>query len=165
MIKDMDLQISIDDLLRKEEPPAKVEIPIARFETEKIYTIPDDVWEERCSICVHKNGAENIPIPMWAIHKHQFAEMIPCRILSICRPNDKPGECMSFRPRMDTYGICETCVHNNQFWEGFCMKEDHAEQRRVYWGKDFGGDDRKVDYWGRHSLSVCDDYEPDLYCK
>lgn len=158
-------QISIDEILREEEPPAKIEIPIQRDENETVYRIPDDVFETRCRVCIHKNAEENIPIPIWAVHKQQYAEIIPCRIMAICRPNDRPGECMSFAPHMSTYGICETCRYNNIFHEGFCMKADHAEQRRVYWGQDYGGDARRMDYYGRHRLSVCDDYEPDLYVK
>ena len=162
----MNGQISIEDLLREEEPPPKkTEIPVSMHSGEKIYTIPDDVWEGRCRFCTHRNGAENIPVPLWAIYKPQYAEIIPCRILSICRPNDRPGECMSFAPRMDTYGICGTCRYNSIFHDGFCTKDDHAEERRVYWGTDYGGDARKVDYYGRHRLSVCDDYAPDSYVK
>ena len=162
----MNLQISIDELLRKEEPPVKIEIPIARDERETVYRIPDDVWESRCQICTHKHGAENIPVPLWAVHKQQYADIIPCRIMSIARPNDRQGECMSFRPKIfKVYGICESCKYNNQFADGFCTKKDHAEQHRVYWGHDYGGDEKKVDYWGRHTLSVCDDYEPNQYVK
>lgn len=162
----MNLQISMDELLQKDEKPVKIEIPIARDEQEKVYRIPDDVWVTRCALCVHKHGAENIPIPLWAVHKPQYAEIIPCRIMSISRPNDRPGECMSFRPRLfEVEGICETCVHNNQFCDGFCDKQDHAEQHRVYWGKDYGGDARNIDYWGRHTLSVCDDYKPNRFVK
>ena len=62
-------------------------------------------------------------------------------------------------------GICENCRHNNIFCDGFCMKADHAEQHRVFYGKEFGGNDRERDYWGRHRLSVCNDYEPDIYVK
>jgi hypothetical protein len=159
----MDGQISMDELLRNEEPPVKVEIPVAMFGDEKVYRIPDDVWEGRCKLCIHRNGAENIPVPIKAVHKPQYSEIIPCRIMTVSRPNDRPGECMSFAPRMDTYGICGTCIHNSIFHEGFCTKIDHAEEHRVYWGTDYGGDERKVDYYGRHRLSVCDDYAPDRY--
>ena len=155
-------QISMDDLMKKEAQ--KVERP-EPTEGERVYTIPDDVWESRCSKCIHKNAAENIPIPIWAVHKRMYEEMIPCRIMTISQPNAMPGECMSFAPRMDVYGICETCVHNNIFHEGFCMKEDHAPQRRVYFGQHYGGDEKKRDYYGRHRLSVCDDYKPDQYAK
>ena len=161
----MNIQISIDEYLRQEEPRAKIEIPIAQDERETVFRIPDDVWQSRCKLCVHKNAAENIPVPLWAVHRQQYSEIIPCRIMSISRTRDRPGECMSFAPRMDVYGICETCIHNNIFHDGFCMKKDHAEQHRVYWGTDYGGDARKVDYYSRHRLSVCNDYEPDLYVK
>lgn len=159
-------QISIDDLLREEEKPVKIVIPSSSYTGERVYTIPDDVWKTRCNLCVHKNGAENIPVPLRALHKQQYSEIIPCRIMSVSRPNDKPGECMSFRPKLfEVAGICESCIHNSQFAEGFCTKKDHAEQLRVYWGKDFGGDERNRDYWGRHTLSVCADYEPNQYVK
>ena len=158
-------QMSIDELITKEEPKVQIQIPIASYDGEKVYTIPDDVWNNRCQLCIHKTGSKNIPIPLWAVHKRQYEEIIPCRIMAISRPNDRPGECMSFAPRMDVYGICETCVYNNIFHEGFCMKEDHAPQRRMYYGTHYGGDDRKIDYYSRHRLSVCDDYEPDQYVK
>ena len=157
----MDRQISMDEYLRQDEPPA--EIPAARDERETVFRIPDDVWNERCTHCVHKNAAVNIPIPLWAVHKPQYAEIIPCRIMAIARTQDRPGECMSFAPWMTVSGICETCRYNNIFHEGFCMKEDHAEQRRVFWGTDYGGDERLRDYYGRHRLSVCDDYDPDTF--
>ena len=156
------LQISMDDFLRQQEPELKIEIPVKKEDLEKAYTIPADVWEKRCSICIHKNGPENITVPLCAVYIPQYAEVIPCRIMTVSRPNDMPGECMSFRPQMGTYGICETCIHNNIFHEGYCMKEDHKEQRRVYYGQGYG---EKKDYWGRHSLSVCDDYEPDEFVK
>jgi len=157
----MNVQISMEEYLRREEPPVKVEIPVAKETGEKVYTIPQDVWETRCRICTHKHGAENIPVPLWAVHMYRYEALIPCKIMSISRPNDRPGECMSFRPKIfKVKGICESCVYNNQFAEGFCTKKDHAEQHRVYWGGHFGGDARNIDYWGRHTLSVCDDYEP-----
>lgn len=157
------LQISMDELLREEEPEIKIEIPVRQDDLEKAYTIPADVWANRCSICIHKNGPENIVVPLWAVYKPQYADIIPCRIMTVSRPNDIPGECKSFRPQMGTYGICETCRNNNIFHEGYCMKEDHKEQRRVYYGMSYGG--QHDDYWGRHSLSVCDDYEPDQFVK
>lgn len=158
----MNRQICMDDLLKPEPEP--VAIPQAQS-GEKVYAIPADVWETRCTLCVHKNWKENWAVPAALVHKQKYAELIPCRILGVCRPNDRPGECMSFSPRIDVYGICETCVHNNIFADDFCMKQGHAEERRVYWGKDFGGDARNVDYYGRHRLSVCDDYEPDFYAR
>ena len=158
-------QITIDDLLCEAEPKPEVVIPVARYSGEKVFTIPDDVWETRCVYCKHKNAEENRPIPLWAVHNQHYTKVIPCRILGVCRPNDKPGECMSFAPRIDCYGICATCKHNNSFHDGFCMKEDHAPQRRVFYGQTYGGDERKLDYYGRHALSVCDDYEPDEYAR
>lgn len=162
---EMNLQISIDEYLRHEEPPAKIEIPVTKNEIGTVFKIPEDVWQERCQLCIHKNAEENIPVPLWAVHRPQYSEIIPCRIMAISRPNVRPGECMSFAPRFGLKGICESCRHNNIFHEGFCMKEDHAEQHRVFWGTDYGGDARRVDYYGRHRLSVCDDYEPDQYVK
>lgn len=160
----MIMQISMEELLQKDEPHIRIEIPVAQDGTEKIYMIPDDVWENRCQICTHKNGAENIPVPIWAVHKQQYADIIHCRIMSISRPHDRQGECMSFRPKIfEVCGICESCKFNNQFADGFCTKKDHGEQHRVYWGSDYGGDERKKDYWGRHTLSVCDDYQPNKF--
>ena len=159
----MSTQICIDDLLKAEEPPKKTEIPVSRYEGERVYTIPADVWEKRCRFCVHRNAAENIPIPSWAVYRSQYSEVIPCRIMALSKPNEKQGECMSFAPRISTYGICESCRNNNIFFDGFCTKADHAAQRRVCFGTDYGGDERKVDYYARHRLSVCDDYRPDYY--
>ena len=157
-------QISIDDLLREKETPSKVVIP-SSGPGEKVYRIPEDVWETRCSLCVHKHAQENIEVPLWAVHKPQYSGIIPCRIMTISRPNERPGECMSFTPRIDCYGICETCEHDNIFSEGFCMKKDHAEQHRVFYGMDYGGDERKIDYYSRHRFCVCADYEPNKYAR
>ena len=160
----MNDQISIDDLLRAEEKPAKIVIPIAKYDGEKIYTIPEDVWEKRCRFCMHRRGLENIPVPIWAVHTVRYEEIIPCRIMAISHPNERPGECMSFTPKITTYGICATCRHNAwEFHEGFCFKEDHGEQYRVCFGQHYGGSDKKIDYYARHRLSRCEDYEPSEY--
>lgn len=162
----MNLQISMDELLRQTAPEARIVIPVA-LDGEKVYRIPQDVWETRCQICGHKNGPENIPVPLWAIHRPQYEKIIPCKIMAVLGDSlkERQGECMNFTPKFGTYGICESCRHNNCFYEGFCTKEDHGPQRRVYYGKNYGGDERKVDYWGRHRLSVCDDYEPNEYAR
>lgn len=151
----MNRQISFDDLIMEDEE--KVTLPDS--EGCKAYRIPDDVWENRCRFCVHKHAEDNRPIPMDVIHRPMYSHMIPCRIMTVSRPNDKPGECMSFAPKADTYGICETCKRNNIFADGFCLKKDHAEQRRVFFGESYSADERLRDYYGRHRLSVCDDYE------
>jgi hypothetical protein len=159
----VDGQISIFDMMREQEakePEGKEppERPVAA-DWERVYRIPDDVWETRCQLCVHKNADDNIPIPASAIHRGQYERILPCRILSLSRMDKMPGECMSFSPKHGTPGICDSCRYNNIFHDGFCMKDDHAQQRRVYYGTDYGGDERKVDYYSRHRLSVCDDYE------
>ena len=156
-------QISIDEYLRQETEPVVVKAPAPLNEMETVFVIPDDVWENRCAYCVHKNASENVRIPLWAVHKPQYEEIVPCRIMAIARTQDRPGECMSFSPRMTICGICETCRYNNIFHDGFCIKEDHSDQRRVFYGQDYGGDERNRDYYGRHRLSVCDDYEPDAF--
>ena len=156
----MNRQMTIDDLIVMEEP--KVTIPEAAA-GEKVYRIPDDVWEGRCQLCVHKHAQENVPIPQWAVHKYSYDKIIPCRIMGLSLFDRMPGECLNFAPRMEVEGICNSCRHDSYFHEGFCMKEGHAEQRRVYWGKDYGGDKRKIDYYARHRLSVCDDYEPNEF--
>ena len=156
-------QISIYELMQKEE---EIELPEVR-DDEKAFRIPQDVWETRCQHCVHKVGKENIPVPMWMAYKHKYENVIPCRIIGICHPNDMPGECMSFAPKIDTWGICATCKHQGGIFGGddFCRKKDHAERHRVYYGTDYGGDERKKEYWGTFRLSTCDDYEPDEYAK
>lgn len=158
-------QITIDDLLCEAEPREKaVELP-APVAGEKVFTIPDDVWETRCQLCRHKNAEKNVPIPLWAVHSPHYSDVVPCLIMGVCRPNEMSGECMSFAPRIDCYGICGSCKHDNYFHEGFCMKENHGPERRVYYGQTYGGDEKKLDYWGRHYLSVCDDYKPDEYAR
>lgn len=149
----MEKQVSIYDLMTEQQE--EVKIPVASS-GEKTYTIPDDVWKTRCQYCVHKCGKENHPVPFAVVHKHQYRHLLPCRILSIAFMDKMPGECLSFAP-LDVYGICETCKYNNMFHEGFCLKKDHAEQRRVFYGQAYNNNQ---DYWGRHRLSVCDDYEP-----
>ena len=157
----MTRQISIDELLR---PVVKIEIPLPMSDEEKIYTIPQDVWETRCIHCEHKNASENRPIPSWAVWKHQYSEIIPCRIMTLSHPGrEMTGECMSFAPKLKTPGICYSCEHSNCFHEGFCMKEDHAPQRRVFYGTNYGGDEKNKDYWSRHVLSICDDYKPNHF--
>ena len=151
-------QITIDDLLC--EPEKEVEIPVAAG-GEKVYTIPDDVWENRCKVCGHKNAEKNVPIPASVLWECQYATVIPCRIMGLAKANKMPGECLSFSPKYGTPGICDSCEYCNEFADGFCTKKDHAPQRRVYYGTDYGGSEKKVDYYSRHILSVCDDYEPD----
>ena len=80
--------------------------------------------------------------------------------MAIAQPGKRlPGECFSFAPETNIHGICATCKHDNVFHEGYCTKEGHAEQRRVFYGTAYNNS--KPDYWGRHRLSVCDDYEPE----
>lgn len=152
-------QVSMYDVLAEGEPKKEIHLPEAPGE--RVYTIPEDVWATRCRICIHRNADKNAQIPISIVHKPYYEKLIPCRIMSVARPNEMPGECMSFAPRRDLYGICATCRHDNCFMDGFCDKPGHAEQHRLYYGQDYGGDDRKRDYWGRHCLSTCDDYDPD----
>lgn len=149
----MEHQISFSDLMTQDEEQPE----ITCGKDEKAYRIPGDVWETRCRYCVHKTGEKNIPIPVALVHKTHVQKVIPCRIMTVSKPgNEIKGECMSFTPK-DVYGICETCKHNNIFHEGYCMKENHAEQHRVFYGNAFH---YKPDYYGTHRLSVCADYEP-----
>lgn len=158
-----EFQISFDDLMKDE--PRKVEIPEPQ-QGEKVYIIPQDVWENRCRMCVHKNSSENIPVTLYMIEKPWFNNVIPCRIMRLNEHmHDTPGECMNFEPGIRCYGICASCKYDNIFYEGFCMKENHAPQRRVMYGKDYGGEPRKKDYYSRHRFSVCDDYAPDEYAR
>ena len=55
--------------------------------------------------------------------------------------------------------VIEVSGDASHFHEGYCMKADHAPKRTVYMGKDYG-----QEYY-RQSLSVCDDYDPDLNVK
>ena len=149
-------QISMFEIMAQAREPVTVPRPQAG---EKVYVIPDDVWENRCRYCAHKHAKENRPIPISIINKCFYENVIPCQILSICKPDRMPGECLSFTP-YNVYGLCCTCEHDNMFCEGFCRKPDHAPERRVCYGGNYGGDERNVDYWGRHRFSVCDDYTP-----
>ena len=165
----MNFQITLFELMNN--PPVKEDqidkpedLPVAA-PGERVLTIPGNVWETRCVHCVHKNAEKNVPVPAWAAFKYRYDKILPCRIMGICRANDRPGECMSFAPRSDCSGICATCEHNNPFFDGFCTKADHAPERRVFYWMDYGGDARNVDYWGRHALSVCDDYEPNEFVR
>ena len=153
-----DRQVSIYDVLAENEPKREIVLPKAQ-PGETVYTIPEDVWNTRCRYCIHKNAEKNIPIPAGVIWRYSYEKVLPCRVMGVSRPNEMPGECMSFAPIHNLYGICATCKHDNCFHEGWCTKEDHAEQRRVFYGQDYGN--AKADYWGRHRLSVCDDYDPE----
>lgn len=150
-------QISIFDVMQgdKKAEVQTVEIP-APDESRRVYRIPADVWETRCAICVHKNGPENIPCDIWIIERPMYAELIPCRIMRLFR-DDVPGECHNFTLRHDVKGTCKSCRHNNQFHDGYCMKEDHATKRRVY-GLGNTYNCPHPDYYSDHILSVCDDY-------
>ena len=134
----MDGQISIDELLTEVKPREKVEIPKALYETTNVYRIPDDVWENRCRLCVHKNAEENVPVPRELVYRPQYAEVIPCRIMTVASMNGVTGECMSFTPRIDVGGICRSCVHTSYFHDGYCRKDGHAPKRQVYRGQDWG---------------------------
>jgi len=149
-------QISIFELMNKEPEPQEIPQPA---QGERVYTIPDDVWETRCKYCMHKQAEQNIPVPISVIHKYAFQSKVPCRILAVALPDRMPGECLSFAPH-NVYGICATCEYNNPFVDDFCRKPHHAEQHRVFYGQDYGGDEKKRDYWGRHCLSTCADYSP-----
>ena len=118
---------------------------------ERFITIPDEIWRNRCTYCKHKESTVNWPLPVSEIDRPGDK---PCRIIRLFSEK-MPGECANFTPD-NVYGICGTCIHDNYFCKGFCDKADHAPQRRVFWGNDLGGSD----YYGRHRLSTCDDYEP-----
>lgn len=121
---------------------------------DRLITIPDDIWEKRCRLCVHRSSNLNWPFPVSCIDRPGER---PCRIIRFFR-SEKQGECINFMPNHDARGTCYSCKYNNQFFDGFCEKKNHAEQRRVYYAKDLGGDQKKRDYWGRHIQSVCNDY-------
>ena len=151
-------QITFSEIISEHRTEPEYMIPVCDENTDA-YRIPDDIWNTRCRFCIHRHGAENIPVPKSEVHRPYLEKVIPCRIMAISHPGAQiTGECMSFSP-VDVYGICGTCKHDNLFCEGWCMKEDHGEERRVFYGKTYNND--KPDYWGRHRLSVCDDYEPE----
>ena len=123
---------------------------------DRLIVIPDDIWKNRCAYCGMKGSRLNWPFPVSHIDRNVER---PCRIIRFFR-SEIPGECTNFRPNFGTGGLCYSCKYNNQFHEGFCTKEDHAPQRRVYYADGSPGDAKHRDYWGRHIQCVCDDYEP-----
>ena len=145
-------QVSMDELLRKqaeeEKPPEATE--------GRIFQIPDDVWENRCRICHHKLADENRPCDMRMIEKPMYEKFLPCRILRLTN-FDTPGECSCFSIKDDTPGYCVSCEYNNIFCDGYCTKKDHAQQRQLIIKGDTYG--HHNEYWGKHILSVCDDYK------
>ena len=154
-------QISMDEIMN---PPKEVKIP--EVTGPDAIRIPDDVWENRCMKCVHRCAKNNNPVSkdmLW--RSWNYEGIIPCKILGLAKCNDMPGECLSFEPSIWMYGICGSCEHDNNFFDGFCMKKDHAPQRRVCYGTDYGGDERKKDYYSRHRFCVCDDYKPNEYVR
>lgn len=126
---------------------------------EDVIRIPDDVWENRCQWCAHKNPAvkENRNVEKWEPMSPQQSVLksLPCRILSVSRPNRIPGECMSFSPN-HIYGICWTCKWDNLFHEpSYCLFSDQPEAHPVYAGNDYG-----ARYFKEHYLCTCENYGP-----
>lgn len=121
-----------------------------------IYEIPDDVWEGRCQWCVHRQGNENRKIPAAWMWRYCHDQDKPCRIMSVSRPNDIPGECRSFAPN-HIFGICATCKHDSSFGEDHCDRDGQPNKRQVFIGQGY----QDEAYWGVHRLSTCDGYEPD----
>lgn len=125
----------------------------------EIMRIPDDVWENRCQWCRHRNllVKENRDVESWEpLCTHRpTRETIPCNIMSVCRPGDIPGECKSFAPN-HIYGICYTCKWDNIFHEpSYCLFSDNPEARPVYAGNSYG-----AKYFKEHYLCTCESYSP-----
>ena len=124
---------------------------------ETIYEIPEDVWEGRCQWCRHRQGNENRKVPAAWLGVYAHDKDLPCRIMSVSRPNDILGECRSFAPN-HIYGICATCKNDSIFEEkGYCDKDEQPNKRQVFVGQGY----KNEAYWGVHRLSTCDGYEPD----
>lgn len=126
-----------------------------------IIRIPDDVWENRCQWCHHRNLLvnENRDVEHWEpLCTHRpTRESIPCNILSISQYhlNDVPGECTCFAPN-HIYGICWTCKWDNIFHEpSYCLFSDHPDKHPVYVGNSYG-----ARYWKEHYLCTCENYSP-----
>ena len=147
-------QVSMDELLREDKK--EVLPPLVG---NRIFKIPDDVWENRCQICSFKMADKNIPCDMRMIEKPMYEKLLPCRILRLAR-FDGHGECESFFIKDDTPGFCCSCKYSNSFCDGYCEKKNHApELQKIMKGWAYG---EKKDYWGKHRLSVCDDYKPKI---
>ena len=152
----MNVQMTIFQMMNKpveKNTEAEMETPEL---TGRIFQIPDDVWQNRCKICHHKLADENRPCDMRMIEKPMYEKFLPCRILRLTN-FDTPGECSCFSIKDDTPGYCVSCEHNNIFCDGYCMKKDHAPQRQLIMKGDTYG--HHNEYWGKHILSVCDDYK------
>lgn len=121
--------------------------------------IPDDVWEGRCRWCIHRQLDENKAVDGQRIYQTAYARYhVPCRIYGIAKCWEIPGECRDFAPNQ-IFGICKTCEYNNCFHDGFCLRDEQPNKRRIYIGH--GAYNHKADYWQIHELSTCDGYEPD----
>ena len=121
---------------------------------EKMIKIPDDVFETRCRWCVHRIREENQPVDFDRIWRASYRDELPCRIIGIARCNDIPGECTSFHPN-EIYGICGTCEHDSMFCDGFCRRREQPNKRQLFIGQGYAN----PEYWGKHYLSTCDNYE------
>lgn len=124
-----------------------------------VIRIPDEIWEERCRWCVHRQTEKNRSVVRWetSTSRQDVSASVPCRILSIAGYDRIPGECVSFAPH-DIYGLCMTCAHDRMFHrkEGFCELDERPNYRQVYLGIGY----QNPEYWGRHRLSTCDNYCP-----
>jgi len=120
------------------------------------YKIPDDVWEGRCRWCIHRVADENKAFPKEHVWKSFYDKDRPCRIMSICRPDEIEGECKNFAPNW-IFGICMTCEHDNCLHGGFCFADEQPNYRQVYIGEGY----QNEAYYGVHRLSTCDNYSPD----
>lgn len=121
--------------------------------------IPDDVWTERCQWCVHRQTSENRTVEKWECYSSRLDidRSKPCRIMSIARFADIPGECKSFAPH-NIYGLCMTCKHDSIFQQDrdYCKIDERPNYRQIYIGIGY----QEKAYWGIHRLSTCDNYEP-----
>lgn len=128
----------------------------------EVIRIPDDVWENRCQWCKHRRTEENRDVMRWetGTSRQDIERTVPCRIMSIARFNLIPGECKCFAPH-EIYGICMTCERNNIFnrEHGFCYADERPNYRQIYIGEGY----QDKEYYGKHSLSTCDNYRPGTY--
>lgn len=119
--------------------------------------IPQDVWENRCRWCIHRQAEENRPVTKQEIWR---GRELPCRIMGIAQCDEVDGECLDFAPNQ-IYGICKTCEHNNSFHPGYCLRDEQPNKRQVFIGH--RAYTHKPDYWHVHELSTCDAYSPSVF--
>ena len=123
--------------------------------------IPDDVFETRCRYCRHRQTEENREIPDKYVFFAPKHKEMPCGIMGISQHNKVKGECLSFLPNY-IFGICSTCQHNNMFMKNYCRLEKQPNKRQLFVASSVG-DAITPEYYSKHRVSTCDNYEVEAW--